>query len=134
LHRHGNIDKRLDQQFSRVGTMARPNGKLSEKQVSAWFSELDFDKQSTLLSSLNQTHHSAKRVRIDALRRQLSELEGGRGKVGRKQARKSVRRKGGAAVKYRDPKTGDTWSGRGRMARWLAEKVEAGEKADKYLA
>ena len=114
--------------------MARPNGKLSEKQVSAWFSELDFDKQSTLLSSLNQTHHSAKRVRIDALRRQLSELEGGRGKVGRKQARKSVRRKGGAAVKYRDPKTGDTWSGRGRMARWLADKVSAGEKADKYLA
>ena len=115
--------------------MARPNGKLSEKQVSAWFSELDFDKQSALLSSLNQTHHGAKRVRIDALRRQLSELEGDRGKVGRKLARKSVRRKGGAAaVKYRDPKTGDTWSGRGRMARWLAEKVEAGEKADKYLA
>ena len=41
-------------------------------------------------------------------------------------------------VKYRDPKSGDTWSGRGRMARWLAEKVKAGEKADekadKYLA
>ena len=30
-------------------------------------------------------------------------------------------------MKYRDPKTGATWSGRGRMARWLAEKVSAGE-------
>ena len=42
--------------------------------------------------------------------------------------------KGKVKVKYRDPKTGDTWSGRGRMARWLADRVKAGEKQDKYLA
>lgn len=114
--------------------MARSNGKLSEKQVSAWFSEMDFEKQSAFLGSLNQTHDSAKQVKIDALRRQLAELETGRGRASGKRARKSVRRKRAAAVKYRDPKTGDTWSGRGRMARWLADKVAAGEKADKYLA
>ena len=33
-----------------------------------------------------------------------------------------------------DPKSGGTWSGRGRMASWLAEKVKAGEKVEKYLA
>src|SRR5262245_28114815 len=115
--------------------MARSNGKLSEKQVSAWFSEMDVDRQHAILGSLNATHNSAKQVKIDALRRQLAELEGpGKGRVGAKRVRKSGRRRGGAAIKYRDPKTGDTWSGRGRMARWLAEKVEAGEKADKYLA
>ena len=114
--------------------MARSNGKLSEKQVSAWFSELDFDKQHAFLGTLNQTHDSAKQVKIDALRRQLSDLESGRDRAGGKRARKGVRRKRVAAVKYRDPKTGDTWSGRGRMARWLADKVSAGEKADKYLA
>jgi DNA-binding protein H-NS len=116
--------------------MARSNGRFSEKQVSAWFSEMDFDKQRAFLGSLHAAHDSAKQVKIDALRRQLAELEGGRGR-GRgdgKQARKSARRKVSAAVKYRDPKTGDTWSGRGRMARWLAEKVSAGEKADKYRA
>jgi hypothetical protein len=35
--------------------------------------------------------------------------------------------------KYRDPVTGDTWSGRGRMASWLKRKVDAGEDREKYL-
>jgi DNA-binding protein H-NS len=36
-------------------------------------------------------------------------------------------------VKYRDPKTGETWSGRGRMANWLKTKQDAGEDIDDYL-
>jgi hypothetical protein len=36
-------------------------------------------------------------------------------------------------AKYRDPVTGETWSGRGRMATWLKRKVDAGEDVDKYL-
>ena len=36
-------------------------------------------------------------------------------------------------AKYRDPKTNETWSGRGRMANWLKRKQEAGEDVDKYL-
>ena len=35
--------------------------------------------------------------------------------------------------KYRDPNTGETWSGRGRMAGWLKRKVDAGEDPDAYL-
>lgn len=38
------------------------------------------------------------------------------------------------AVKYRDPETGETWSGRGRMASWLADRVRAGAKLDDFLA
>jgi DNA-binding protein H-NS len=36
-------------------------------------------------------------------------------------------------AKYRDPKTGETWSGRGRMATWLKRKQDAGEDVDDYL-
>src|SRR5262245_8344854 len=36
------------------------------------------------------------------------------------------------AIKYRDPVTGDTWTGRGRMARWLKAKQDAGENIEKY--
>jgi len=36
-------------------------------------------------------------------------------------------------VKYRDPVTNETWSGRGRMASWLKAKQEAGEDIEKYL-
>ncbi len=35
-------------------------------------------------------------------------------------------------VKYRDPATGDTWTGRGRMATWLKRKQDAGEDIEKY--
>jgi DNA-binding protein H-NS len=38
-----------------------------------------------------------------------------------------------AKVKYRDPKTNETWSGRGRMANWLKRKQDAGEDFDDYL-
>jgi DNA-binding protein H-NS len=36
-------------------------------------------------------------------------------------------------VKYRDPVTNETWSGRGRMASWLKRKQEAGEDIEEYL-
>jgi DNA-binding protein H-NS len=36
-------------------------------------------------------------------------------------------------AKYRDPKTNETWSGRGRMANWLKRKQDAGEDVDEYL-
>ena len=42
-------------------------------------------------------------------------------------------KKGSVKAKYRDPKTSETWSGRGRMARWLKAKQDAGDKIDKYL-
>lgn len=44
---------------------------------------------------------------------------------------------GGSATqvkpKYRDRVTGETWSGRGRMATWLKRKQDAGEDIGKYL-
>ena len=36
-------------------------------------------------------------------------------------AKKSVAKKTGT-VQFRDPKTGETWSGRGRMPNWLSGK------------
>src|SRR5437660_756588 len=38
-----------------------------------------------------------------------------------------------AKVKYRDPETNETWSGRGLMASWLKRKQDAGEGIDAYL-
>lgn len=42
--------------------------------------------------------------------------------------------KGSVAIKYRDPKNPEnTWTGRGRMPRWLQAAVDAGRKKDSYL-
>ena len=38
-----------------------------------------------------------------------------------------------AAVKYRDPQTGETWTGSGKRASWHAAKVSAGERAERSL-
>ena len=35
--------------------------------------------------------------------------------------------------KYRNPKTGETWSGRGRTARWIVEAEREGRSRDKFL-
>ncbi|MGF6417346.1 DNA-binding protein H-NS [Stenotrophomonas sp. AN71] len=50
-------------------------------------------------------------------------------------SRKPARRRTGkVAAKYRDPEYKRlTWSGRGRMPRWLASKVQKGHKATDFL-
>ncbi|HAL22544.1 MAG TPA: DNA-binding protein [Stenotrophomonas sp.] len=50
-------------------------------------------------------------------------------------ARKTTRRKSGkVAPKYRDPEYKRlTWTGRGRMPRWLAAKVSKGHKVTDFL-
>jgi DNA-binding protein H-NS len=37
------------------------------------------------------------------------------------------------APKYRNPKTGETWSGRGRPARWLVAAEKEGRKRNEFL-
>jgi DNA-binding protein H-NS len=39
---------------------------------------------------------------------------------------------GPTGVKYRNPKTGETWSGRGRPARWITELEAKGQKRGKF--
>ena len=38
-----------------------------------------------------------------------------------------------AKPKYRHPKTGETWAGRGNMARWLRREIENGAKKEDFL-
>jgi DNA-binding protein H-NS len=37
-----------------------------------------------------------------------------------------------SAAKYRNPKTGETWSGRGRPARWITELEAKGRKRQEF--
>jgi DNA-binding protein H-NS len=110
--------------------MAKSNGTLTDKQVSAWFEGLSFDRQVSLLDSLSTFHSKIRNARIAELRRELAALDGGNGHANGA-AKRGKRSK--VQAKYRDPATGDTWSGRGRMSTWLAAKVKAGEKASRYL-
>lgn len=112
------------------------------------FGKLSFDQQKDALVQLQDLHEQSRALKRAELEQQLAELgHGAPKKQGRTRAVRKLngapRKANGAArkngkngsvkAKYRDPKTGETWSGRGRMAGWLKSKQDAGEKIEKFL-
>ncbi len=60
------------------------------------------------------------------MRHQASTEQKGRGRRRRGDAGAKV------AAKYRDPETGETWTGRGRPPRWLAAKEAEGRRREEF--
>mgnify|MGYP005816568843 CR=1 FL=1 len=52
---------------------------------------------------------------------------------GKRKAAASPAAKRAVAPKYRQPETGETWSGRGKAPRWLTAAEAAGAKRDSFL-
>lgn len=112
------------------------------------FGKLSFDQQKDAFVQVQDLHEQSRSVKRAELEQQLVEL-GYRAptKQGRRRALKKLNggakkangaahkngKNGSVKAKYRDAKTGETWSGRGRMASWLKGKQDAGEKVEKYL-
>lgn len=40
----------------------------------------------------------------------------------------------GVPIRYRDPETGETWTGRGLMPKWLKVRIEAGRSLEEFAA
>ncbi|WP_353172060.1 H-NS histone family protein [Paracandidimonas soli] len=53
---------------------------------------------------------------------------GGAGKAAPRKAAKRV-----IPAKYRNPETGDTWTGRGKAPRWISEAEAQGKKREQFL-
>jgi len=70
--------------------------------------------------------------KVEAVKEQLRLLGSDYTEVGRIAVR-GRKRGGKVAAKYRHPKTGETWAGRGAMARWLKVELKAGKKLDDFL-
>jgi DNA-binding protein H-NS len=116
--------------------------KLAVRTIVTWFHSQSFEQQREALAQLEQAHEQSRAAKRAELEKQIAALGYG---VRKKRGRPRVAngRSNGATptkartarvkVKYRDPKTKETWSGRGRMASWLAAKQGAGEKIEKYL-
>jgi DNA-binding protein H-NS len=117
--------------------------KVATRTVLDWFGSLSFDQQQGALGQMQDLHDQSRSAKRAELEKQLAALGYGAPKRrGRPPGKTNgtgngapVRkaRKGKVKAKYRDPKTNETWSGRGRMASWLKSKVDGGEKIEKYL-
>lgn len=90
--------------------------------------------QTSLNAEILDKQNQARASFVDEMRQlaasrglQLSEfVDIKRGKVART-------RGGSSEIKYRDPDNpANVWSGRGRLARWLQEKVDAGHNKETY--
>ena len=116
---------------------------LAIRTVVEWFGNLSFDRQKDTLGQMAQAHEQSRSAKRAELMTQLVALGyGAVKKRGRPRANTSASgngatlrkgRTGKVKAKYRDPKTNETWSGRGRMANWLKSKQDAGENIEKYL-
>jgi DNA-binding protein H-NS len=69
--------------------------------------------------------------KADALKKELASLGSDYGDVGRIALYGRKKRK--VPAKYRNPKTGDTWAGRGAQPVWMREAIKAGKKPDDFL-
>jgi hypothetical protein len=70
--------------------------------------------------------------KANELKSQLSRLGGGTVGNGRRGRKASLRGRK-VPAKYRHPKTGETWSGRGAQAGWLTREIKAGSKLNDFL-
>src|ERR1700730_8610588 len=109
------------------------------RTVVQWFADLSFEQQTDALAQIQHEHEQSRSAKRAELAKQLAALgygipkRRGRPKGVSNSAARRNGKKGSVKAKYRDPKTSETWSGRGRMASWLKSKQDAGEKVDKYL-
>jgi DNA-binding protein H-NS len=116
---------------------------LAVRTVVTWFGNLSLDQQTAVLGQMEGQHEQSRAAKRAELEKQLAELGYGPRKTrGRRRANANGNangakprkgRKAKVKAKYRDSKTGETWSGRGRMANWLKSRQDAGEKIEKYL-
>jgi DNA-binding protein H-NS len=72
------------------------------------------------------------RTRAEALGLSLGELAAGSSKAGRPSGKAASAQS--PAVKYRNPETGETWSGRGRAPKWLTLAEQQGRGRDEFAA
>jgi DNA-binding protein H-NS len=119
------------------------------RSVVRLFEKLPFEEQKETLTQLRAVHELSRSAKRAELEQQLAELgydaptkaatakaHTKPGAVAREKSKRAAKKNGKTAsvkAKYRDGKTGETWSGRGRMASWLKAKQDAGENIDKYL-
>jgi DNA-binding protein H-NS len=69
--------------------------------------------------------------KADALKKELASIGADYADVGRIALFGRKKRK--VPAKYRNPKTGDTWAGRGAQPVWMREAIKSGKKPDDFL-
>jgi DNA-binding protein H-NS len=95
-------------------------------------------KRDELMAGARASFVDEVKARAASLGMSLADLAGLGGgalarSLGAARPKRDARRKS-PAPKYRNPATGETWSGRGRPARWLTQLEAQGHKREEFAA
>ena len=102
--------------------MAKDIERMSFKELLEYEQQVKKAKTGVQERSRSDLRHKLESIAAEAGFK-IGDLFGARGGKGRK-----------VAAKYANPdNTSETWTGRGRKPRWLAAKLKAGEKQEKFL-
>lgn len=86
------------------------------------------------IEDLKQEAESVRRAELQSVITEIKDKMAAHGlTVADLQGRGRGGKKAKVAPKYRDPATGETWTGRGRSPRWLAEAEAAGKSRTSFL-
>ncbi len=89
---------------------------------------MEMDELLDLKDQVDGRIESLARREMDALQQKMARLQPLVGGSGSGRGGKT----GPAPAKFRDPRSGKTWSGRGRTPIWLREYEEQGRKRDEF--
>ena len=90
-----------------------------QAQIAALQQQADAQRKAEVAAAVAEI-----RAKMDEYGITLADIGGRRGPSAAKGAK--------VAPKYRHPHTGQTWSGRGKQPRWLADAIAAGQSLEIY--
>ena len=100
---------------------------------------LNHNQLSDLIARAKARQEELAKERVSKLRDKISALVKAEGMAldevfgGARGARGKGSRGGKVKPKYRNPSTGETWTGRGKRPRWFAAALAAGKKEKDFL-
>jgi DNA-binding protein H-NS len=96
---------------------------------------MSYSQLATLRIQVDRSMAEKQSAERTALRQQMMDLAGEHGLSLDEVLGKGRRGKGTVAIKYRDPQNpGNTWTGRGRMPRWMTAATKGGKaKKEDFL-
>lgn len=92
-----------------------------------------------LLNQIETLKRQAEEVRRQELKSVIDDIKTSMDKYGitlsdlQSALGRGSKKKSTVAPKYRNPATGDTWTGRGRAPRWLADAEAGGKSRETFL-
>lgn len=114
------------------------NGKREEKPAEMPIELMSYDQLLALKIRIDQELTGRGSAELQALKEKMMLIADAQGTTVADlfgiRAQRKIKEKRKQRAKYRDPETGDEWSGRGKPPSWMQAKLDAGASKEDFLS